>query len=166
MAERDATDQKVSARALCQQRVANWLRARSHTFNAPFGVLESMEKPEHGHGYVRVVTFGIAGTLDARLLIWRPDRLELVTSRSNETTVFASIEEFFAHCITEYDAPVYPWRDAAREGPFVVSDRGGRIFVMGNDAASPWCECYHVDEARQIATALTGVWTRAQQATT
>lgn len=92
---------KVSARAALQERIVEWLSARSQTFHAPYGILPGLHKK--GKATVRTVTFGISRTLDAELTIWSAKRLELHTSRGDER--FASEAEFYAYAVARYGAP-------------------------------------------------------------
>lgn len=65
-------------------------------YNAPFGVLAGLNDLPHG-GKVRSITFGVAATLDAELLIWSAKKLTLRTRGSLSQyfqTEYKSVEEF------------------------------------------------------------------------
>lgn len=90
----------MSPREALQVRIAEWLMARPRTFTAPFGVLTSLQTI--GKAKVRSITFGIARTLDAQLIIWSEKRLELRTSRGDER--FTSEAEFYRYAVEHYGA--------------------------------------------------------------
>jgi len=91
----------VSPREALQERIADWLQVRSRTFTAPYGILTGLHTI--GKAKVRTITFGIARTLDAELLIWGEKRLDLRTSRGNER--FRSEREFYDYAVRFYGAP-------------------------------------------------------------
>ncbi len=65
----------MSPREEIQNRIVEWLEAHSDRFNAPYGILPSLETLKNGKGKVRTVTFGQARWLDATVYIWSPNRL-------------------------------------------------------------------------------------------
>lgn len=71
----------MSEREELQQRIVGWLNDRRDVYNAPYGVLASLEKLRRGA--VRCITFGKARTLDATLYVWSPTNLYLKTSRGD-----------------------------------------------------------------------------------
>lgn len=91
----------MSPREALQERIAEWLRVRSRTFTAPYGILTSLQTV--GKAKVRSITFGIARTLDAQLIIWSDKRLELRTSRGDER--LKSEAEFYEYAVRCYGAP-------------------------------------------------------------
>lgn len=93
----------MSLREELQNRISAWLLERESTFTAPYGVIAGLHTPASGRGKARVVTFGIARTLDATLFVWSPTRLDLETNRG--TYQFKTEQEFYDHCVKEYGAP-------------------------------------------------------------
>lgn len=91
----------MSPREALQERIVEWLSARSHTFTAPYGILPGLHT--RGKAKVRTVTFGIARTLDAELTIWSENRLDLRTSRGDER--LKSEAEFYQYAVRFYGAP-------------------------------------------------------------
>lgn len=63
-----------SAREIATAEIMAWLLARTDRFTAPYGVLSSIESVPSG-GKIRTITFGIARSLDATLLIWSANRI-------------------------------------------------------------------------------------------
>ena len=61
---------KTSSRELLQNEIVNWLEERSERFDAPYGIISSIENVRNGKGKVRTVTFGICAYLDATLFIY------------------------------------------------------------------------------------------------
>jgi hypothetical protein len=94
----------MSPREELQQRLATWLNSWT---TAPYGVLTDLRNRHDGPGKVRVLTFGLAGTLDATLFIWSPKRLELQSSRTTGTERFDSEESFMRYCETTFGAPAH-----------------------------------------------------------
>lgn len=90
----------MSAREALQERIYQWLVERSSTFTAPYGVLTGLRAI--GRAKVRTITFGMARTLDAELVIWSPKRLDLRTSRGDAT--FTSEDDFYAYARANYGA--------------------------------------------------------------
>jgi hypothetical protein len=95
----------MSPREALARRIAGWLRLNSDVLTAPYGVLEGLHTPSNGRGRARSITFGIARTLDAQLLIWSEKRMELTSSRVGpEAVIFKSEGDFYAYCVQEYGA--------------------------------------------------------------
>lgn len=93
----------MSEREQVQQRLAAWLETWT---TAPYGVLSSLQAREDGRGKSRVLTFGLAATLDASLTIWSPTRLVLRTSRASEEVHLDSAQAFINYCVEYFGAPV------------------------------------------------------------
>ena len=89
-----------SEREQLTDRIAEYISRRYETFNAPYGVLPSLERLPHG-GAVRTITFGCARTLDATLNIWGPTNITLRAS-TGEERVFHSEDAVYAWLST-YD---------------------------------------------------------------
>lgn len=62
----------MSPREEIQAQIVGWLGAHKEKFNAPYGILPSLEPIKNGKGKVRTVTFGQARWLDATVFIWSP----------------------------------------------------------------------------------------------
>lgn len=98
-----ATPLPPTPRQLLQNDIVAWLTERAHIFTAPYGILASDPTAFDGmRGKARLITFGIARTLDATLTIWSPKRLELKTNRGDR--VFYNVDSFYEHCKEEYGA--------------------------------------------------------------
>ena len=93
----------MSPREELQQRLVSWLESWA---TAPYGVIAGLRDRQDGPGKARVITFGLAGTLDATLFIWSPKRLELQSSRSGDIERFDNEAAFMRYCETEFGAPV------------------------------------------------------------
>ena len=65
----------MSPREQIQAQIVGWLNAHKDKFNAPYGVLPSLDPIKNGKGKVRTVTFGQARWLDATVFIWSPNHL-------------------------------------------------------------------------------------------
>jgi len=65
----------MSDREQIQNQIVEWLQNHRNRFNAPYGILDSLEAV--GKGKVRTVTFGQARWLDATVCIWTPKRLSV-----------------------------------------------------------------------------------------
>ena len=89
-----------SERQLLAERIYAYLVAADR-FTAPYGVLLGEYTPKSGRGKARCVTFGFARTLDATLVIWSTTRLDLHTSRGDET--FTSEYGFYKYCVENYN---------------------------------------------------------------
>jgi hypothetical protein len=77
----------VSDRAKIQDDIAAFLQARSDFFNAPCGILCGLERFPKG-GAARVITFGVARLLDARVCILSPRNIT-ITARGGYGTSLA-----------------------------------------------------------------------------
>ena len=65
-----------SKREQVQDELVEFINRQS--YDAPYGVLEGVKDLPKG-GKARTITFGIAATLDAELVIWTPERFTLRT---------------------------------------------------------------------------------------
>lgn len=93
----------MSPRETLQTELAAWLGSWT---TAPYGVLTSLRIAPSGKGKARVVAFGVKKQFDAALIIWSPDRLELMSTRYRGRTLqFKSASEFKAYCAAELGAP-------------------------------------------------------------
>jgi len=92
----------MSPREELQQRLSTWLESWT---TAPYGVISGLRLRMDGPGKARVITFGLARTLDASLFIWSPKRLELQSSRTHSIERFDSEADFKQYCVTEFGAP-------------------------------------------------------------
>jgi len=71
----------MSEREQVQNEIAEHIRGLkwnngARMYDAPFGVLENLE-PVQGGGYLRTITFGVAGKLDGRVVIARPNQIRI-----------------------------------------------------------------------------------------
>lgn len=64
----------MSPREQLQNDIVNYLSNRSGVFNAPYGILPSIENLKTG-GKVRTITFGVARYLDATIYIFSPTNI-------------------------------------------------------------------------------------------
>ena len=95
----------MSTREQLQQRLAEWIGTWQ---TAPYGVLTGIHARQDGPGKYRSITFGLARTLDAELMIWSEKRLDLRSSRhQNMVQTFASEDAFKAFCVKEFGATVW-----------------------------------------------------------
>lgn len=92
----------MSDREQLQQRLAAWIGTWA---TAPYGVITNLRLRMDGPGKYRSITFGLARTLDAELMIWSGTRLELRSSRYAVQT-FTSEGAFKDFCVTEFGATV------------------------------------------------------------
>lgn len=83
------TNKGPSAREITQAEIAAWLLAHQDRFTAPYGVLSGIEAVPKG-GKIRTITFGIARSLDATLLIWSANRIS-VSARGGASSKFDSV---------------------------------------------------------------------------
>lgn len=90
------TNTNVSPRALAVTELVGFLQEHASVFNAPYGVLSSLDLLPKG-GRVRTVTFGCAATLDATVQVWSPTRLTVSArgpaGRSLHNRSFTSVAE-------------------------------------------------------------------------
>lgn len=91
----------MTPREMMQERLAGWMEEWT---TAPYGVITGMHTREDGPGKARIITFGLARTLDATVFIWSAKRLELRTSRTNSIERFDSEADFVAYCVSEFGA--------------------------------------------------------------
>jgi hypothetical protein len=91
----------MSEREELQVRLGCWIE---NWATAPYGVIPSMYTPASGRGKARVITFGLAATLDATVTIWSATQLYLRSSRGDDQ-MFKSEQEFRDHCVANYGAP-------------------------------------------------------------
>lgn len=68
----------LSDRAKVQDDIASFLQDRADYFNAPYGILSGLERLPKG-GAARVITFGVARFLDARVCIFSPRNITITT---------------------------------------------------------------------------------------
>lgn len=92
----------MSDREQLQQRLAAWIGTWA---TAPYGVITNLRLRMDGPGKYRSITFGLARTLDAELMIWSEKRLELRSSR-HEVQTFTSEGAFKDFCVAEFGATV------------------------------------------------------------
>ena len=92
---------KMTAREEIQHRLADWMQTWT---TAPYGVLTSLYSREDGPGKARIITFGLARTLDATLFIWSAKRFELKSSRTHTIERFDSEADFVSYCVREFGA--------------------------------------------------------------
>ena len=64
-----------SPRELAQKAIVRFLESNSSKFDAPFGVIEGMEK--FGNGKLRTITFGVARYLDGEIRIYKENDIEI-----------------------------------------------------------------------------------------
>lgn len=85
------TNKGPSAREITQAEIAAWLLAHQDRFTAPYGVLSGIEAVRWTKGgKIRTITFGIARSLDATLLIWSANRIS-VSARGGASSKFDSV---------------------------------------------------------------------------
>jgi fatty acid-binding protein DegV len=65
-----------TARGKVQHKLVEWLSQHTAQFDAPYGILDSVDKLANG-GAVRRITFGVARHLDATISIWSPNRISI-----------------------------------------------------------------------------------------
>ena len=63
----------MSPREQSQEQVLSYLRSNEDCFTAPYGIIPGMKSI--GKGKARTITFGIAGYLDAEVLILSPNKI-------------------------------------------------------------------------------------------
>ena len=99
-----------SLREFAQNRIMDFLERHQNFFNAPYGVLPGMHRLARG-GKVRLITFGIAGRLDAEVRLFSVDRIE-VSATGRAATEFAgyfhSVDELIAHFLRHMPEPETP----------------------------------------------------------
>lgn len=91
----------MSSREELQNRLVSWIETWA---TAPYGVIAELRDRENGPGKARVITFGLAGTLDASLFIWSLKRLELSSSRADIIERFDTEDAFMQYCINNFGA--------------------------------------------------------------
>ena len=64
----------MSERELVQEKIVDFLESNSY-FNAPYGILTSLQKTKTGK--IRVVTFGVSRYLDAAIYILSPKKISV-----------------------------------------------------------------------------------------
>lgn len=87
----------MSEREQIQNQIVQWLESHKDKFNAPYGVIPSLENVKNGKGKVRTVTFGQARWLDATVFIWTPRHLTVQAAGPASRNIgdkFTSVEEF------------------------------------------------------------------------
>lgn len=93
----------MSDREILQQDIVRWL---SSWTTASYGIQTSIKTAPNGRGKARFIAFGVAKKLDAMLIIWNSDWLELMSTQHRGRTVrFHNVNEFKSYCTTEFGAP-------------------------------------------------------------
>ena len=67
----------MSKREQLQTQIYDYLEANREKFDAPYGILSSIETLGGGAGKVRTITFGAARSLDCGLTIWSVNRISV-----------------------------------------------------------------------------------------
>lgn len=65
----------MSKREQVQEEIAGWIREHQDYFDAPYGVIEGLQK--FGRGKKRTVTFGVSRYLDAEVSILGENKINL-----------------------------------------------------------------------------------------
>lgn len=91
----------MSPREELQNRLVSWMETWT---TAPYGVIAGLRDRQNGSGKARVITFGLAGTLDASVFIWSPKRLELSSSRTDTIERFDNEDAFVEYCVNTFGA--------------------------------------------------------------
>lgn len=60
----------MSPREQIQNQVVEYLEQHSNRFNAPYGIIPSLNPIKGNKGKVRTITFGVSRYLDACVYIW------------------------------------------------------------------------------------------------
>jgi hypothetical protein len=67
----------MSPREQIQNELVAFLEANTGSFSAPYGIIADLTPVKNGKGKVRTVVFGVSRYLDAEILIWSPDKIQI-----------------------------------------------------------------------------------------
>ena len=84
----------MSPREQAQIRILQWLIDHQDKFNAPYGIIDSLQNV--GKGKVRTITFGQSRWLDCTVSIWSPNRITVDAqgpASRNIDNLYRSVDE-------------------------------------------------------------------------